>query len=154
MKNAFVKGLVCAFLLAAMFVSTGCQKKIPRCVVSGVVTNDGQPIPVGTIQFIPQNADPSLQVSGASADIVDGHYTLSPEMGLVEGKYKVCIIAKVFRIKKTGEIIDPNDMKDGLVDPASVVDEDLVPPKFGVESEQFVDIGTAKTMTYDVNMTK
>ena len=45
-------------------------------------------------------------------------------------------------------------MKDGIVNPLDVIDEDLVPPKFGVESEQFVDVGKGKTMTYDVNMTK
>ena len=154
MKNAFVKGLVCVALAVAVLATAGCQKKISRCVLSGTVTNDGQAVPTGTIQFIPQNADPTLQVSGASADIVDGHYELSPDMGLVEGKYKVCIIAKAFKLKKTGEIIDPNDMKDGIINPLDVIDEDLVPPKFGVESEQFVDVGKGKTMTYDVNMTK
>lgn len=153
MKSA-VKFIVCLSLVALMLVSTtGCKKKISRCVVSGTVSTNGEAVPKGTIQFIPENPDPTLQVAGASADIIDGAYTLTPDSGLVEGKYKVCVIALAFRNKKTGELVDPEDMKDGKLDPASVKNEDLVPPGYGVaDSEQFVEVTGGKTMTFDLNM--
>lgn len=154
MKNNTVKICALALLVASVLVANGCAKKINRCVLSGAVTSDGQAVPSGTIQFIPENPDPKLQVAGGAADIVDGQYSLTPGTGLVAGKYKVRVIATAFRDKKTGELVDPNDMKDGLVNPLSVVDEDLVPPKFGAESEQYVEIGNEKTKTYDINMVK
>ena len=54
--------------------------------------------------------------------------------------------------KKTGELVDPYDLKDGLVDPTTVEHEDLVPPKFGRESEQYLDVGEDKEMVYDIKM--
>ena len=89
MKTAFAKSSICLLLVAATFAFVGCGPKISRCVLSGTVTTDGEPVPVGTVLFIPENPDPKLQVAGSSADIVDGKYQLSPETGLVPGKYKV-----------------------------------------------------------------
>ena len=154
MKTSFLKSSICLALVAATLAVAGCGPKISRCVLSGSVTSDGEPVPTGTVLFVPENPDPKLQVSGGSADIVDGKYTLTPETGLVPGKYKVQVIALVDRNKKTGEIVNADDVKDGLVNPLDLVHEDLVPPKFGSESEQYVEVGKGKTMTYDIPMVK
>ena len=136
------------------FAMVGCKPKEHRCVLSGTVTSDGEPVPVGNIQFIPQDPDPTKGVVGGAAEIVDGHYELAPEQGLLAGKYKVRGISNLMRDKKTGEIVDPYDVKDGKVDPLSVENVDLVPPKFGTKSEQYVEVGNEKTMTYDIAMVK
>ena len=154
MKTSFLKASICLALVAASLAVAGCGPKISRCVLSGSVTSDGEPVPTGTVLFVPENPDPKLQVSGGSADIVDGKYTLTPETGLVPGKYKVQVIALVDRNKKTGEIVNADDVKDGLVNSLDLVHEDLVPPKFGSESEQYVEVGKGKTMTYDIPMVK
>lgn len=154
MKTAFAKSSICLLLVAATLAFVGCGPKISRCVLSGTVTTDGEPVPVGTVLFIPENPDPKLQVAGSSADIVDGKYQLSPETGLVPGKYKVQVISLVDRNKKTGEIVNADDVKDGLVNPLDLVHEDLVPPKFGSATEQYVEVGKGKTMTYDIPMVK
>ena len=150
-KASLLKSALSVLLIAVLTVATGCGSKISRCVLSGVVTSDGQPVPVGTVQFIPENPDPTLGVAGSSADIKDGTYTLTPETGLVQGKYKVRVIA-IAMIDKQGNVVDPLDLKDGLVDPASCKEKDLVPPKFGKDTEQYVDVLKGKTMTYDINM--
>ncbi len=154
MKTAFAKTSVCLALVVATLAFAGCGSKVSRCVLSGTVTTDGEPVPVGTVLFIPENPDPKLQVTGASADIVDGKYQLAPEVGLVPGKYKVQVISLVDRNKKTGEIVNAEDVKDGLVNPLDLVHEDLVPPKFGSATEQYVEVGKGKTMTYDIPMVK
>ncbi len=154
MKIAFVKVAICVALVVSTLAFSGCGSKISRCVLSGTVTTDGEPVPVGTVLFIPENPDPKLQVAGSSADIIDGKYVLSRETGLVPGKYKVQVISLVDRNKKTGDIVDPEDVKDGLVNPLDLVHEDLVPPKFGSATEQYVEVGRAKTMTYDIPMVR
>lgn len=153
MKSSLVLRFVCLALATVTLLTAGCQEKIARCVVSGAVTSDGQPVPKGTIQFIPENPDPKLQVAGATADVIDGTYAISPANGLVAGKYKVCVISLVHRNKKTGDFVDPDDIKDGLVDPSAVEDVDLVPPGYGIaDSEQYLEVGSEKKMTFDLDM--
>ncbi len=143
--------LLC-LLLAAVVCASGCGKE-KRCVVSGAVTTDGQPVPSGVVNFTPLEADPTKGVVGASADILDGQYVVSETQALLPGKYKVVVNSVALRDKKTGEFVDPMDVKDGLVNPLSCEDVDLVPPKFGAESEQILEVGNAKKMTYDIIMT-
>ena len=118
MKTAFAKSSICLLLVAATFAFVGCGPKISRCVLSGTVTTDGEPVPVGTVLFIPENPDPKLQVSGGSADIVDGKYTLTPETGLVPGKYHV--VLGLFELNEMGAYEDldvvENAMRFEIVD--------------------------------------
>ena len=46
MKTAFAKSSICLLLVAATFAFVGCGPKISRCVLSGTVTTDGEPVPV------------------------------------------------------------------------------------------------------------
>ncbi len=148
-KKNFVATLSALLLLAIVF-TTGCAPKEKRCILSGSVTLSGEPLPSGILQFTANNPDPKKSVVGATADIVDGKYVLQEGYALLPGDYTVSVVANLLRNKKTGELVDPNDLKDGLVDPGSVVSEDIIPPEYGVDSEQTVTVGEDKTMTYDV----
>ena len=148
-KKNFVTGLSVLLLLSLVF-TTGCAPKEKRCVLTGTVTVAGEPLPSAILQFTAQNPDPKKSVVGATADIVDGKYTLQEGYALLPGDYTVSVVANLFRNKKTGELVDPNDLKDGLIDPGAVESEDIIPPEYGVNSEQVVTVGEEKTMTYDV----
>ena len=146
--------LLCCLFALVLTVATGCGKE-KRCIMSGVVTSDGEPVLTGVINFIPENPDPAKGTVGASVSIVDGAYAMDKKTkaGLLPGKYKVSVNATYTRDKKTGDVIPIEDVKDGLVDPNSVEQVDLVPENFGVKSEQFVEVGDQKEMTYDIIMT-
>ena len=146
------KSACCIWLLLfVVVVSVGCNRE-RRCLISGVVLSEGKPVETGIIIFVPEDPDPTKSVVGATADIVDGHYAVSKSMALLPGRYKVCVYSDQIRSKETGELVDPYDVKDGFVNPLSVVHEDLVPPKFGRESEQYLDVGEDKEMVYDIKM--
>ncbi len=129
-KKNFVATLSALLLLAIVF-TTGCAPKEKRCILSGSVTLSGEPLPSGILQFTANNPDPKKSVVGATADIVDGKYVLQEGYALLPGDYTVSVVANLLRNKKTGELVDPNDLKDGLVDPGSVVSEDIIPPEYG-----------------------
>jgi len=149
----FVLTHVLAVLALTACALVGCGKE-SRCAISGVVTSEGEPVPTGNINFIPENPDPTKGVVGAGAEIVDGQYSIPPgPNALLPGKYRVVVIATVTRDKQ-GNIVSGDDLKEGKVDSLSCTYEDLVPPKFGSKSEQYVEVGNAKTMTYDIHMVK
>ena len=150
MKN--ITFALCLIMTVALVV-VGCGKE-KRCALSGVVTSDGEPVPTGVVNFIPENADPTQGVAGSSCQIENGAYAMDPKGPLLlPGKYKVQVISTVYKHKKTGEIVDPYDVKDGKYQPTDVEVVDLVPPKFGVETDQYVEVGKDAKMTYDINMT-
>ena len=145
----FILSLSFIFIISLV---VGCAPKDRRCVVSGTITSDGQPLPTGVVNFSPIDPDPTKSVVGASADIVNGQYAISPETGLLAGKYKVTVNCIELRHKKTGEFVDPYDVKDGKIEPTECEDVDLVPPKFGRDSEVVLEVGNQKTMTFDITM--
>ena len=142
------------FILCFAVALGGCAKKAQRCAVSGSVTSDGEPVPFGNIQFIPENPDPNVGVVGGFAEITDGHYDIPAQPnGLMPGRYNVRIVASV-DYDPDGNPVKADDVKDGLVNPLTLKHVDLVPPKYGNNSEQYVEIPNAKTFTYDINMVK
>src|SRR5689334_14633291 len=61
---------------------TGCDGPgdgLPRQAVSGSVTLKGQPLPQGTIQFLPAT---DKQPTAGAVEIKDGKYSLPKEQGL------------------------------------------------------------------------
>ena len=143
-----INALCLCVLLTCVALTAGCSKEI-RCALSGTVTSNGEPVPVVVVNFIPESAEGS----GASCGITDGTYKMTPAAGLLAGKYKVVVNATITRDKKSGELVDIDDVTDGNVDPSAVEQIDLVPPKFGAQSEQVVEInGKDKTMVYDITM--
>lgn len=145
---------LCVLTLVSL-CALGCAPKEKRCALSGAVTLDGDPVPTGVVNFVPEDADPTKGSVGASVDIVDGAYAMDPKHGalLLPGKYKVQVNVSYTIDKKTKEVVDINDVKDGNVDPLSVTTVNSVPEKWGAQSEQVVDVPEQKTMTYDINMT-
>ncbi len=145
--------LLCCIFSLVLTVAAGCGQE-KRCLMSGSVTSDGEPVPTGIVNFVPENPDPAKGTVGASVDIIDGVYAMDKKSkaGLLPGKYKVSVVASYSRDKKTKEVVSIDDVKDGLVDPNSIEHVDVVPPKYGSESEQFVEVGSASAMTYDINM--
>jgi hypothetical protein len=79
-------------LAAVGSMAAGCSQssdELPREPVSGMVTLDGESLASGTIQFSPDGG----AGSGAGGQIQDGQFSISRELGLVPGKYKVAINA-------------------------------------------------------------
>jgi hypothetical protein len=70
--------LLCSFLLS------GCSSG--KAKVTGKVTSNNQPLPGGTIVFVPEAEGAS---GGGSAPIIDGEYTLTSS---VPGKMKVYVV--------------------------------------------------------------
>ncbi len=78
--------------LGILLAVAGCGEDGPkRYQVSGRVTYQGNPIPVGEVVFEP---DPSKNNSGPGsvAQIKDGAYRTEPGMGVVGGPYIVRIV--------------------------------------------------------------
>ncbi len=79
--------LACGLLLFA-----GCAEKDDgRYDLSGVVTIDGKPIPVGEISFEPDGKSGN-KGPASFVPIKDGKYTVKGESGVIGGKYTVTII--------------------------------------------------------------
>jgi len=82
-------------LLPALVWATGCgskpQSPIPLAAVKGVVAYQGQPLPSGTITFMPVRG-----TNTATGEIVNGEYSLStftPGDGAPPGEYQVAVTA-------------------------------------------------------------
>jgi hypothetical protein len=78
-------------LLLVTFLSTavaGCAGSDGRIPIEGTVTYKGQPVPGGTIQFIPRDATRGTR---EGALLHEGQYALPPKNGLFPGTYHVSI---------------------------------------------------------------
>jgi hypothetical protein len=79
------------FILVVVAIASGCGADGPsRYSISGSVTFQGKPVPVGFIKFEPDtskgNAGP-----GAGAPIKDGRYTVPSDKGVVGGHYRAIV---------------------------------------------------------------
>lgn len=91
---------LCAF--AAIVSSVGCNRTggPARYELSGSITYDGKPVPVGSILFAPDTSKGN-DGPGASADIIDGVYKTRAKDGTVGGPHVATISGYE---KKEGEI--------------------------------------------------
>lgn len=82
--------LVVSSLLGSAIVAGGCSKQSgpPRYTISGTVTFQGSPVPLGRISFDPDTSQGNDGPAGY-ADIVDGRYRT--HMGAVGGPHVVRI---------------------------------------------------------------
>ncbi len=89
--------VLCVF---ASSLAVGCGKaKVVRCPVSGTVTVGGEPVEVGSIEFMP-DADSSGPVCGGT--ITNGAYSIDKKGGPTPGNYKVRIVGS----KSTGNKVE------------------------------------------------
>lgn len=81
-------GMACALCL-----SLGCgQSDDGRYDLSGQVTIDGKPVPMGEVILEPDSTAGN-QGPSSMAQISDGYYELPGEQGIVGGNYNVTILA-------------------------------------------------------------
>jgi hypothetical protein len=113
-------------LVFAAGLAAGCSGSddLPREVVSGTVTLDGQPLDDGVIQFTP--AGGSGQVSGGT-QIQGGKYSISRDQGLVPGSYNVAINAAT-----KSERTKPAQVGAGK---AAELPKELIPAKYNSATE-------------------
>ncbi len=77
--------------MPALLVLAGCGSSDPsRFDLSGTVTYDGEPVPVGYMVFASDSAAGNAG-PGAQADIRDGKFSTGPERGTVGGPHVVTI---------------------------------------------------------------
>lgn len=123
-------------LLSLVVPLAGCGREYPgpkRYPLSGKVSYDGVPIDMGTISFLPTDAD-GQRVSGGQ--ILDGVYSFPEERGANAGTYRV----EIRWAKKTGKkYFDSfsqqmeDERKEGL------------PPRFHEKSELTADVSDSQT---------
>jgi len=103
LNRAMYKHLKVAVMMCVVIMPSGCYQAGPTFYqVSGKVTHNGQPVPMGEVIFTPNSAEGN---SGPSVvcSIVDGEYRSPPQRGVVGGKY----IAVVSGFKKSIPSNDP-----------------------------------------------
>ena len=78
--------------LFALVACCGCGQEGPeRYDLSGTVTYDGKPVPKGFVTLTP-DIDKGNDGPGGGAEIVDGKYQTSAEMGIIGGPHTVRIV--------------------------------------------------------------
>jgi hypothetical protein len=85
-------------LWAALFFAVGCRESkptVPTATLTGLVTIDGQPIPKGSIKFMPPSGSTAQP---GSAEIVEGRYEAT---NVPLGQVRVMFYAT----KETGKMI-------------------------------------------------
>ena len=89
--GAFVR---CAVLFLGVVAFTSCSGN-SRVAVAGLVTYDGEPIPIGSIAFLPVD-EKGIKAGGR---IENGRYKLEAEFGLMPGPHRV----EIHWLKPTGK---------------------------------------------------
>jgi hypothetical protein len=93
-------------IMVILVAFCGCKPAKPELMpVTGKVTMAGQPVPLGSIQFIAENQRPAYGQIGP-----DGSFSLETdgEKGCVKGQHRVVIQAeKVSGTPETGEMVTP-----------------------------------------------
>ncbi len=76
--------------LAIIGCSGESSDNLPREAIAGKVTMDSQPLPKGTILFLPEG-NQAEEASSATGEIANGEFSIPRSRGPVPGKYKVSI---------------------------------------------------------------
>jgi len=119
-------------VLAAFGLAVGCSGSgddLPREPVSGTVTLDNQPLPNGTISFVPASGS-----GGGGGTIKDGKFSIARAGGLVPGSYSVSINAS----ETQGEQTKPKMV--GGTRKESQVAKELIPAKYNANTELKAEI--------------
>jgi hypothetical protein len=116
-----VRIVACLGFLTALIVTVGCGKSEPkRYKVSGTVKWKGNPIPNGSITFLPEDTTGAAM---GGAQIKDGQYEILATNGLTAGKYKVSI-------SYPDPKGSPPPAKEGELPGESRLVKDLLPEKY------------------------
>lgn len=82
--------LAWALLICLALAGCGGEREIPRFDLSGTVNYDGQPVPAGAIEFLPDVASGN-EGPGTSAEIQNGRYATLPDRGTIGGPHVVVL---------------------------------------------------------------
>lgn len=117
------------FLLCLL--SAGCSEAPSRASIEGTVSfGDGQPLPSGTIRFLPVEGTRGAVVF---APISEGKYRLDADKGPAVGKNRIEITA----MRKSGQMVPVQDGPPGVF---QEVEEQYLPAHFNIDSTLFADI--------------
>ena len=119
--------LVLAFAVTTV-AATGCSSEPKKYKASGTVKYKGNPLPDGSVTFIPEGG--STSGMGATS-IKDGAFAFPPEAGLLPGKYKV----SVSRPDPKGAAKIEGDAPGASQDAA-----ELIPAKYNAQTELTAEI--------------
>lgn len=128
-----------ALLGLAVALVTGCGSSEPkRHAASGTVKYKGQPIPNGSVTFIPDGGD---AIMGA-APIKDGKYEFPAATGLRAGKYKVAV-----------SYPDPKGTRAEAEAPGASSDaKELIPAKYNEQTELKAEVTAGGTNVFDFDL--
>jgi hypothetical protein len=122
--------IVCrkTFLWTALLaLLAGCAQS-DRQALEGTVTLDGQPLPQGTIRFIPQ---PGTGGPSAGGEIRDGAFSIDADKGVFGGSFRVEITAS----RKTG-----NKARDRVTGEETDIYAQFLPIRYNSNSELTADV--------------
>jgi hypothetical protein len=134
--------LVIVPFIAAPLSGCGEGDGLPRVEVSGTVTFDGKPLPVGLIQFHPEASLQGVAVSGGAV-IEGGRYQISREQGLTPGTYKVVILSH-----------NNSDTAGGLPGEPRKLAPELIPPQYNVKTTLSANVTADGRNVFDFDLKK
>jgi hypothetical protein len=116
----------------------------PREPVSGIVTLDGNPVADGAIRFSPTGENPSGFVVAGGDTIKNGRFSISREVGLVPGTYRVTINAPNARAERSKVGNAPGRY--------AQVAKEIIPPKYNARSTLTTDVpkGGVSNLRFDL----
>jgi hypothetical protein len=128
-------------LQAAVIAATGCgaANEPPRVGVSGKVTLGAEPLPTGTITFVPVVSGPA-----ATGPINEGSYSIGRAEGPGPGKYRV----EIYSVRPTGkQVRDRGNPQEPLAEQRNVV-----PRRYNTESELKADVKPDQNQVFDYQL--
>lgn len=147
-----VRYCVLSFCALGLLLMTGCMFDEGRSDVSGTVTLDGQPLTLGMIHFDPIDPPQGKSIVSGVTQIENGAYKITgPKLGLLPGKYKVWLQSDLLKDKE-GNLVNPDDVKEMKVNPASLITENLIPPEYRQGGENILEIKQKGKIEYNLDM--
>jgi hypothetical protein len=113
-------------VLLASLLPGGCAQSATHGTVNGTVTLNGEPLPEGTVRFVP--VDGASQT--ASAMVSEGKFTATVPVGRMRVEFSA------------SKIVGRQKMYDTADSPEVEAVAELLPPRYNVQSELTLDIQT------------
>jgi hypothetical protein len=135
-------GFVVCLVVSVVWLGSGCGgDPLSRQAVSGTVSLNGTPVERGSINFHPVEQ----ATTSAGAVIEAGKYQIPRDLGLPPGKYRVVINAP--KPGTGGDV--PSDGMPG--EPVAVAEE-MIPPEWNVNSDQFIEVQTGGSTEFNFDV--
>ncbi len=125
-RSWFPRVAITVFFGLSTHGCSGSGDELPRESVSGTVTIDGQPLATGAIRFSPTKADIEGHAVEGGDSIKNGRFSISREVGLIPGDYRVSIFSGSTTGKRPPPGVGP-----GRVAKAA---QELIPAKYNSRS--------------------